>query len=135
MSMSLYIFCDDELFCDETWWRAVWASTYAQAAQYAQAHYDGDGPRHAPLFLNTVLAPGGSIQPSKDTPHAERRDAILRAAGFYAPGESPCSDCGLYAVDMPEHAVCPECGLCPACARELAEPCVCLGKKDAQQAP
>lgn len=66
--------------------------------------------------------------PEHDAPHTERRVGVLRLLGWRFEGEHECEGCGLCAMGMDEHHVCPECYTCRDCAeseqhREYCEAC------------
>ena len=69
-------------------------------------------------------------EPPHVGPHEERRPEVLRQLGWRFVGEYECDCCGLCAMGMNEHYVCPECRTCRECAAEdpNREPCEACGR-------
>lgn len=47
-----------------------------------------------------------------------REPRLMRLHGIRSEDETCCECCGLYPLDMPEYAVCEECGNCPECGHD-----------------
>lgn len=124
--MNLYVLHNDPAGCgpiEDRRYAAVWAEAIEEAIATAEPVL-GPVVGDAPEPYACDQASPGLIDPPAEAVQVERRPEVLRLLGFWLPGEIACCNCGLYPMDLPEHALCPGCDHCPdcecACALDLA---------------
>lgn len=101
-------------------WALVWADNEADALAHYVDYYKGKcDPRatDAEFAAQCVctLKEGHGQTPDEQGTHFERRRQVEREMGCYCEGEDACESCWLYAMDMDEYWVCPECLTCVEC--------------------
>jgi len=112
----------------EDYWIAVWADSEQEAIQFVKSNYSGEC-RDEDLVLRVAVVAESTKHraPETDSLHVERRENVLRLAGWRYDGESECDCCGLYANGDDAMATCGHCELCPHCAEdsngEVCEQC------------
>ena len=120
--MNLYaIHQPDSDSCDfgHEYWDYIWAVTPQIALLHYADRWKGECDPHA-TTLDFVLGCSCEVKetlwkPTKEGAHFECRMEVLRDLGCHCDGEDACESCGLYPMDMEEHAVCPECLNCTEC--------------------
>lgn len=121
---------DGNLDWEETTWAAIWAADESEARSIYREHLRRESGLSSEECdgVSIVVEERGSTFAAPRTPQIERRDIVLRQLGWRYEDESPCDGCDLYAMDIDEYVVCPECNQCPECGhlddcpdREVAE--------------
>ena len=108
----------DSMYPDEAWWMGVWAASEEQALSYAKEHYLESDEIESVTIQASYACTGW--QPDS-WPSEERRDVVLREAGWRCEGEYACEVCDMYACDLAEFDVCQDCCRCAKCAAEESE--------------
>lgn len=101
---------------------AVWAANDADALAFG-----------APLLEEPSCArvvnsfEGDWVRPERDETHEERRDEVLRQAGWLTEDDDYCCECGLHDMGHVEWRPCFECGICPECRKNKDDGYDCDG--------
>ena len=122
--LKLFSLCDGDFDVDptSTWSLAVWAENAKQALQFALDNklYDG-GYKREEFIENFEIYEyeGGRLAEfAPAQTEAERRDEVLRLAGWGLDDEDRCLGCDLYAMGLDAYYVCGVCGFCLECGHD-----------------
>ena len=101
----------------EWWWCPIWAKDEATAIAFAAEICPHDEPE---LRAKLTCVPAEKWITGTKT-REERRDVVMREAGYRSESDEQCVGCERYSLDHAEWSVCEECELCRECAAEESD--------------